>query len=322
MGFIGQKWTKFKTSKHYHNVMVFMGFVCLSFSFWLIMTLNDNAQNDFDVRLNIENVPNNVTFLENVPVYIHVNVRDKGSSLWQSGILKKPEIKFKFSQFANDGMLKLTKADISAAMRSVFGSTAVINISTDSLNIPYTTAPGKQVRLIIDADVSPSFRSAINAKPYAIGGNMVTIYGYQTQLDTITYVRTRKIVCHDLSETKVVKAKVKQISGVKIEPDIVEVQIPVEPLVLKRALVNIKPINVPNGKTLMLFPSKIEVTYFAPMSQYEKVSEDIIVVSDYNEILKKTNVSRISLQLNSYPDKYINTKLTQDSVEYTIVTRQ
>jgi len=322
MNIIKRHWSDFKSTKHYHNVMMFLVFVAISAVFWLIMKMNDNAQDDFEVRLVIDNTPKGVTFLSDVPEFIHVNVRDKGSSLFSNGILRRPEMHVKFEQFASDGVFRLSPADISAGMRSIFGGAAVISVSVDSLRLYYTTVPGKQVPLVINVDVTPAFQCAINAKPYATSGNTVTVYAMPGQLDTINAVYTQHIVCHDLAESKLVKVNVRPIKGARIVPSQVDIQIPVEPLVLKRAIVDVKPVNVPAGQSIMLFPSKIEVTYFAPMSQFEKPSEDIEVIADYAEVMENPSASHISLQLDSYPEKYINTKLVSDSVEYTIVKKQ
>mgnify|MGYP003505859091 CR=1 FL=1 len=88
---------------------------------------------------------------------------------------------------------------------------------------------------------------------------------------------------------------------------------------LKYASVSIIPQNVPSGESLILFPAKTEVSYFAPMSQFEETTEDIVVVADYNSI--STTSDKIGINIESYPEQYVNLKLISDSVEYTIVKK-
>ena len=138
-------------------------------------------------------------------------------------------------------------------------------------------------------------------------------------LDTIENVYTERIVRHNLKESIETKVKIRPITGVRIEPSEVTVVVAVEPLVLKYASVSIIPQNVPSGESLILFPAKTEVSYFAPMSQFEETTEDIVVVADYNSI--STTSDKIGINIESYPEQYVNLKLISDSVEYTIVKK-
>lgn len=300
--------------------MLFLVFVVISAMFWLMMTLNDNSQNDFEVKLKVVNVPDNVTFITDLPQSLHVHVRDRGANLIRTGWLKEPVMQINFNEYANNGVFRMTGTEINAAIRGVFGSSAHISaMSLDSLRMNYTTAPGKKVNLIIDADVSPSIENIINSQPYAITGSEITLYGESAVLDTIENVYTERIVRHNLKESIETKVKIRPITGVRIEPSEVTVVVAVEPLVLKYASVSIIPQNVPSGESLILFPAKTEVSYFAPMSQFEETTEDIVVVADYNSI--STTSDKIGINIESYPEQYVNLKLISDSVEYTIVKK-
>ena len=315
-----ERWKQIKKTVYYHNFMLFLVFIIISAMFWLMMTLNDNGQHDFEVKLKVVNVPENVTFITDLPQSLHVHVRDRGANLIRTGWLKEPEMQINFNEYAQGGIFRMTGTEINAAIRGVFGSSAHISaMSLDSLRLNYTTVPGKKVNLIIDADVSPSIENIINSQPYSTIGSIVTLYGESGVLDTIENVYTEKIVRHNLKESFETKVKIRPISGVRIEPSEITVVVAVEPLVLKYASVSIVPQNVPSGESLILFPAKAEVSYFAPMSQFEKTTEDIVVVADYNSI--STTSDKIGINIESYPEQYVNLKLISDSVEYTIVKK-
>lgn len=316
-----ERWRQIKKTVYYHNFMVFLCFVAVSAVFLVIMALNDNGQEDFDVELKIVNIPQNVTFIVDAPTSIHANVRDKGTNLMRKGVLKKPVMQVNFNEYVENGIFRMTPQEISSALRSIFGTTAQISaVSVDSIRLPFTTNPGKKVHLVIDADVTPSVESTIDAEPYATTGSEITVYGDREILDTITNVYTEKIVRHNLSESLEFHARIRPIPGVRIVPDKVTVVVAVEPLVLKYSSVDIIPKNVPQGESLLLFPAKAEVSYFAPMSQFEATAKDIVVVADYSEI-SQTGSDKIKISIESSPEQYVNLKLTNDSVEYTIVKK-
>lgn len=316
-----ERWRQIKKTVYYHNFMVFLVFVAVSAIFWFILALNDNSQTDLDVELKIVNIPQNVTFIADAPTIIHANVRDKGTNLMRKSVLKKPVMQINFNDYAKEGVFRMSASEINVAMRNIFGTSAQISsLSLDSIRLPYTTNPGKTVHLIIDADVTPSFQSIINTEPYATTGSEITIYGDSEIIDTITSVRTEKIIRKNLSESVEINAGILPIKGVRMVPDNVKIIIAVEPLVMKHSTVEIIPQNVPQGESLLLFPAKAEVSYFAPMSQFDDVAKDIIVVADYLSIAD-TNSDKIKIYVESSPEQYVNLKLSVDSVEYTIVKK-
>ena len=154
--------------------------------------------------------------------------------------------------------------------------------------------------------------SGLNVTP-----QYVTLYSDANVLDTIKQVFTEKITKRDISDNITLQTKIRPIKGVKIIPEKVNIIIDVEPLVLRKSMVEILPKNVPNNENLMIFPSKTEVSFFVPMSKFNEPIGDIILQVDYNSISQ--NSPKIKVNVTSYPSEYINVKSKLDSVEYTIV---
>lgn len=313
---IKQRWKQFRTSPKYHNLMVFFMFIIISTIFWSIITLNDDAQNDYYVELQISNIPKNVTFITDAPKQIHVNVRDKVVTLIKTGILKKPIIKLDFNEYSSKGIFRLSSAELNSALRNTFGNAAhIVSSSIDSLRLTYTTYPGKRVQIINKAQITPSLGNTISSQ--TISPDYVTLYSEADILDSIKNVETEKIVKNSISEDNNFQVKILPIKGVRIVPDRVSINVKVEPLVLRKAVVEISPKNVPSNENLMIFPSKTEVSFFVPMSKFNDPIGDIIVQADYKTITP--NSTKVKIKISSYPSEYINIKSKIDSVEYTIV---
>lgn len=311
-------WQSVKTTSGFRKLLTFLVFVVISTLFWFILALNDNIQDDFEVKVNIYNVPDSVTFINIPPAEIHVVVRDRGTSLWRNGLFARPTLDINFRDYSEDGIFSVNKAELSAGLKNIFGANAnLISTSLDSLKLTYTTLPPRRVPVVVVSDLSASVGKVICGKAQVIPGS-VSVYSSRAALDTVTRVFTEKIVRHDLEESTELSVRLHSIPGVRIEPSAVKVKIDVEMLVRKEATVNVKIDNLPAGMDLLLFPSSAKVEYYVAMSNFNR--DDVIpdIRVDYNDI--QEGKKRIGLKVNHHQQRgIINLKTLTDSVEYTLV---
>lgn len=313
------RWKNLKASSGFHNVVLFLEFVAVSALFWMILALNDSAQNNFNVKVTFTNVPDTVTFISDIPEKIHVSVRDKGTNLWRNGILRHPTLSINFKEYGDNGVLRFTKNDMLSSLKSVFGSSAQITaLSTDSIHLVYTTNKGKRVPVLVNAKIMPASGSIQEGVVKCVP-SYVLVYGEQDVLDTIYKVETEMLDLQDLSETTQIESNLKKINGARILPSQVKVTVPIETLVKKEALITITPTNVPKGESLLLFPSKVPVQYYVAMSRLGDDDDPSIELQvDYDQISESVS-GRLHVEVVRYPDRLQNLSLKNDSVEYTIV---
>lgn len=298
--------------------MLFLIFVCVSAVFWFILALNDSAQDHFNVNLKIVNLPDSVTFISDVPEKIHVGVSDKGTNLWRKGYMHKPSVSIDFKEYSADGVLRYSYNDMIASLRETFGGSATItSVSLDSLQLFYTTRPGKRVPILVNCQVYPSSGSILEGSVKATPGS-VEIFGPKDLTDTIHYVSTDDVTLRNISETTDMDVKLKRIRGARIIPGTVKLTVPIEPLVKKQAMVSVESVNVPQGEELLLFPSKVPVEYYVAMSRLNDDEDDNIkLVVDFNEI--KSPETKLKVEVVKFPDRLKNLTLHTDSIEYAVV---
>lgn len=312
------EWNAFRHSATFHNALLFVVFVVISALFWFIMALNDSVQDSFEVRFNVTNVPDSVTFIENPPHKLHVVVRDKGTSLLRNVVFKFPVVNMNFGDFSSNGVFRIGKSDIMAALKSVFGGSAQISaVSMDSLRLDYTTLKGKRVPVVVVADVSASSGNVVESQPKATPSS-VLVFSNRETLDTITRVFTRRIVRRNLSETTSEVVALNPVKGARVEPSHVRVTVPVQPLVNKESMVDVTVRGVPQGMSLLLYPSKVRVSYFVPMSRFNNEDPGVEVWVDYADT-QLTGTKKLPVRIGRQPAGLLNFTLKQDSVEYTIV---
>lgn len=315
---IRNRWQTVKASKRFHSFLVFLMFVAVSTVFWIILAMNDSVTKSFDVTLRIVNVPDSVTFINDPPDRIHVTLRDKGTNLLRSSIMRHPTIYINFRDFASNSYFRFSKSDLDATLKAAFGSSAQIgSVSIDSLSMRYTTGKGIRLPIVVRADVSAAAGNVISGVPEPLE-RVVRAYSVNNNADTINRVYTEPIIRRNLKETTEVEVGLVPVPGVKYVPSRVKVIIPVEPMVKKDAMATIKAYDVPDGMTLLLFPAAVPVSYYVPMSHFNDDEIPVNVAVSYRD-LEKSDVSRIPLTITATEPFVANPQVGEEDVEYTLV---
>ncbi|MCM1005477.1 MAG: hypothetical protein NC402_04195 [Prevotella sp.] len=294
-------------------------FVILAGVFWLVMALNDQAQSDFTVKVEITGVPDSVTFISNPPTQFNVTVRDKGTLLFRRKFMEQPIVRISFSEFTSSNKLRVSSSAVMSRLRAIFGTDASINVtSVDSISVEYTTSPGKVVPIRVDADVTAALGKVVNGSP-KLNISKATLYSVGNLVDTVTYVTTMPVVRRNLSDPCKLNVAIRPIKGVRIEPATVEVTIPVEPLENRKVMVPIEAVGVPDNESVSFFPQKVEVTYLVPMSAREDIPvSDFKVVADYTDVAASAS-DKVNIKILSLPKAVSSATVSHDSVEYTII---
>ncbi len=316
---IGVGWRNLRKSSRFRGILTFAVFVCISALFWIILTLNDAVQSSCIVNVRIVNKPDSITFISEVPKTIHVEVKDKGSSLMRTIWMKTPTMNLNFRELADQGQMICSNSDIMAALKETFGTSAsILSSSLDSLRLVYTDRPGKAVPIVVAVKSSARAGYIVYGEP-AADPPRVTAYGPREIIDTLHRVFTKAYVETDLAESRSFKADLKSIPGVRLIPNTVQVNVNIEPLVAKEETATVVAENVPSDENLLLFPSTVRVSYYVPMSEFDDDRKAVRVVVDYNDLASHMG-ARIPLRLEPVKGvNAVNPKLHSDSVEYTLV---
>lgn len=296
------------------DVLTYLMFVAVAFVFWVFMSLDNEVQRDFDIPLEITEIPDSVTLISAPPASVAVSVKGKDSQLLRHLWGKMSALKFKWRDNVSDNLLLVPTGRMDSRLREYFGSgIEIVSCRPDSLSIPFTTQPGVKVKLLVQSDIHPNLQY-IAGQPYA-DVDSVTLYSVSDIPHNLKAVSTEPIVKSGLKDTARYEVKVKPISGIRIVPDKVTVTVPVEPLIARKSMASVITQGVPEGKHLITFPSKIEVTYLVPMSAYND-EYPIKAFVEYADTKKPGN--KIPVTLSIMPSIYHNVSFSPESVEYII----
>ena len=312
---IQEKVTAAIKSSRGQNVLLYLLFVAVAFVFWVFLSLDTEVQRDFDVPVELQDVPDSVTVIGQVPQSLDVSVKGKDSQLIRFLWGKLSPVKLKWQDNVEGQALVLTHQKLDSRMREYFGNgVQIVSCRPDSLRIPFTTQPGVKVKLMVQADIPPNLQYIISG-PITANVDSVTLYSVTDLPHNLKYVSTEPIVKSNLKDTMRYEIRVKPIAGVRIIPETVTVTVPIEPLIMRKRFVGIEVENLPDETNLITFPSKVEISYLVPMSAY---NDDYPVKAYVDFRAAQPSRKKLAVSLSSMPVIYHNISFTPDSVEYII----
>ena len=147
----------------------------------------------------------------------------------------------------------------------------------------------------------------------------VTIFASDEKLDSISMVYTEQLNYANFRDTLTVECNLAKLKGVKTVPDRVRVKFYTDVLTEERISgIPIVGINMPEGKALRTFPTKISVSFVAGVSVYRNLKpEDFTVIVDYDEIRRNPS-EKCRVYLKNVPSGISKAKLETNMVDYLI----
>lgn len=299
------------------DIGMFMLFVAISAILWIVLSLNEEEQQDIRMPLKITHVPDSVTLISTGPEALSVSLRAKGTQLMKMTLGSTPTINVDYRAYRSDGSVRVSNADLKALARQAAGGAQVSVVYPDTLMLPYTTHAGYIMPVRADYKVTAGPQAALVGRPKVSPDSVKVFVANGADLPDNTHrINTEPIRLVGLEQTTTRRVRLIGPPLSRIIPDSVDVTFEVEPMIFKSRKVVIEPINVPSDIKLITFPAQIDAFFMVPMSAYTKGGTRFRVVADYRSI--KPGSRMVKLKLVDVPDKLYNVQLSADSAEYII----
>ena len=298
------------------NALLYMMCFLVAFMFWVFISLDETTERDYEVPVKLVNVPDSVVLVGNVPQSVNVTVKGKGTQFVRYTFTGVPVMTIDFRQYNTGGKkVWLSRAKVDSRLREVFGQgVSILAVNPDSIKVSYATGSGYRLPLHVIADVSSDSRSIISG-PIEAAIDSVSVYTVSGRRPDVSYVETEGLVRKDLADTLVCDVAVKQLPGMHIKPEKVEVKVPVELLVSKKRNVPVKVVNLPVGLHMITYPAAVEISYLVPM-RLGSQEAPISAVIDYNTLRPGSRNAKVDIRTALSGYKIVS--VSQDSVEYVI----
>lgn len=299
------------------NVGLYLVCLVVAFLFWVMMSLDETTERDYNISVQLTNVPDSVVIVGNMPTELSVVVKGKGTQFLRYDITGVPVMEIDFRQYSGIGdYVVLSRTKIDSRVRDLFGQgVSIVAVNPDSIRVGYTSGRGYKLPLKIDWNVTTSTHSVISG-PVTASQDSVMVYTVGNIRPDIEVVETKHIQLADVSDTTVVNVGIKQMPGVRVVPGSVDVTIPVELLVSKKCSLPVRFVNLPENTRVITYPSVVEVSYLVPMRlSNSEISAKAVV--DYNEINQSSRLAPVEIQTEA-GGGYRLVSVSQDSLEYVI----
>lgn len=299
--------------------LIFLFFLFLSGAFWLLMALNETYEKEIEIPVQLVEIPKNVVLTSDTTTIVRVTVRDKGFSLlaYLYGNKINP-ISVKFKNYAKKtGVGVIPQAELQKIMsRQLFSSSAILSMKPDKYEYFFNYGLKKRMPVRLIGKIIPGqsyYLSKITFSP-----DSVDIYASREMLDSIKHVNTEPLNIRNLTDTVIKDVALYRIKSVKYVPEKVKVSICPDILTEEKCEVPIEAVNMPEGKILRTFPSRVTVTFTVGASLFRTISpERFKVVVDYNELMAEPS-DKCNIYLRSVPHGVRNARLSVAQVDYLI----
>ncbi|MBD5425348.1 MAG: hypothetical protein HDR45_04010 [Bacteroides sp.] len=299
------------------DILIFLLFLAVSYGFWVILALNDDMQQDVSVRLEIANVPKGYTFITEPPRELSLSVRDKGTVLANYSLSGGKTLKLNYSDMVSDienDRVTLSQQALENRLRSFFDpTTQIVSVRPDSLSLIVTDRAPNLARVVPDVEVTPASQFVISG-PIKVEPDTVSVYTARHLRVRPRTVSTVKITRSELRDTLIVDVRLQPEADTRVVPSKVRLTIPIEPLISKSREVGIQLTHASSADAVVLFPSRVRVSYLLPMSLYNSENNVVTVTADF----ARRHGGKIPLTIGALPDYYRGVELSTDSVEYLV----
>ena len=313
-------WDKLRTifaKIDWGKVIPFFLFLILAFIFWLLLFFQNKAEGNFKIPLKYVNIPEEEVFVNTMPQFIDVRIRDLGSGLFNYYFFRQKDsllIDVEKTQKENNEKLQvnqitqLIRTKLSANTELIGYSPAIISLETAKLQ-------SKTVAVVFDGEMRTSGGHLV-IDSISLIPNEVKVYGTGEQLRKISEVVTEYSVFENLKATSQLRAKLKGIDGITMKPNEVEVYIPIREFTERQFEIPITVKNVPEDVNVKFFPSKVKVTFSVTLDNYKKIAEEEFEIEINYKELKDITGDQVELKLSKFPSSIKDPHINPSVVEF------
>ena len=316
---ISKRIKDFLLAKKSREFLIFLFFMFVSFSFWLLQVLNDDYETEYTVSLRMKDVPDNVVLTSELPSNMKITLKDRGTVLvnYSLGQGLMP-LTLDFAEYSDKGnQVRIPSITLAKKITAQLSqSTKLVDINPDTLEFIYTKGAAKTVPVKICGTITPERQYYVSDTIFS--PDSVRVYAPKSILDTITAAYTKTIDFEEVSDTVRKRVSFSSVKGARFIPDYSDLTLKVDVYAEKTVDVPVVGVNFPHDKVLRTFPSKAKVTFQIGLSRFMEVgADDFQVVVDYED-LQNEGGDKCKLQLKEIPKGVNHVRVNPNEMDYII----
>ena len=300
---------------------IFLLFLGLTFFLWWSQRMNENYVTEIKIPVRVTSVPDEVRMTVAPEDQLIVSLNGKGTALRKSGRRgERNLLNVSSSLFAmHQGHASLSTQRLRDSLMAFLPSSVYIrSIEPDSLVFQYVRQRVMMLPVEFGGTVESQdqfFLEHISFKPDSVKVSVLLndTLEHHVIADAGTVVLSSDTIIRDV--------EVKPVPNALFDVSSVQMSVISQQYTEKSLEIPITGVNFPDDVLLKSFPSKVAMSVWVKMSEYEKISaSDFQVVVDYNDIVGNEG-SKATLRIYSQPANVRNVRLQTRSVDYLMETK-
>ena len=303
------------------DFLIFLLFLGLTFLLWWSQTMSKNYETEIAIPVKVVSVPDEVRITEQPVNQLIVSLNGKGTALRKSGRRgERKVLNVSNSLFAmRQGHAALSTQRLRDSLTAFLPSSVYIrSIEPDSLVYQFVRQRVMMLPVEFGGTIESQdqfFLEHINFKPDSVKVSVLLTDTLEHHViaDAGTVVLS--------SDTIIRSVEIKPVKNALLDASSVQMSVISQQYTEKSLEIPITGVNFPDDVLLKSFPSKVSMSVWVKMSEYEKITaSDFQVVVDYNDIVGNES-SRAPLRIYSQPANVRNVRLQTRSVDYLMETK-
>ena len=301
--------------------LVFLFFLFAAFIFWYLVTMNQEYEMKYKVKLELKHLPENLIVIEPLPDEMIIVLKDRGDKLVEYKARGKMNtLVVDYRQHAKVmGRTAIFGAELSQLLgEGLASSTTIVSASVDTLQYCVADARGVKLPVRWRGTVSTS-NNQYAVEHIRVVPDSVMVYAAPQVRDTMTAVYTDPVRLVGLTDSVTCTMDLMQGKrGVRYVPSEVALMVAVSPYVVKSVQVPVQGYMFPYGQQLKTFPSKVDVRFRVSLNDFREVTEDDFKIRVRHSQLNDNALGKVTLNLEEMPDNVTDVVIEPAEVDYLI----
>ncbi|WP_367389906.1 hypothetical protein [Lewinella sp. LCG006] len=294
--------------------------ICLGFAFvfWILVKFSKEYTVVRTVALQYE-LPQGKAFVTPPPESLIVNLTAQGWYFLMAGILGR---KYELAYAVPDhSVFNLTPTQIRTDLDDIVNDKEVeiTNLVFDGVRI----ALEEQEQLLLPVRLFSTLSFAEEhhlADSIIITPDSVWITGPASQIAALTFWAADSLILEDLSKDYIGQLSLRiPEDGLRVAPDAIQVQVPVERFTEKSIFVDVEVVN-PLADSIRLFPDKALIKCVIGLRHYNDISAaDFRLIADLKKSFIREGKNTVPLELVQSPAYLHNALITPRAIEFFVI---
>lgn len=311
--------------KQNKDLLMFLVFLFVSASFWLLNALREEYVANFDVPVKFVNVPKNQVLVGDDDKTLQIRVKGSGFSILRQYVSSSfTPLSYDVSRirrlqgYDNHQGFLLSNEQYNHFSGQLYLGMELVDLSPDTIFIGIQNLVTKKVPVIFNGELQLEKQFLLSG-PVVFDPDSVEVTGPGNQVDTLVGIYTKHFLYEKVRDSLQRNVALAQPEGLKLSDKSASMLIPVEPFSESSIIVPIQVVGLADSLRGKTFPSEVKVTFRTGMSKFGKISpNDFRAIVDAAAVFSGDRPPRLRVKIDQMPQDIYSMDYEPIFVEYLI----